>query len=141
MATITLIGELLAKKGETFVYLGPLSECRDCKLKTVCFNLDVGKWYTISSVREIHHDCKIHENGVRVVEAEPVGIPASVLSRYAIEGISISFEPNRCSYFSCENYRLCNPIGINSGGKYQVTTVFNEIECKNGQPMKKVFLT
>ena len=66
MVIITLIGEHLAKEGEEFVYRGPLTECRDCKLKGVCFNLDAGGLYRIRSVRPVHHECRIHEEGVRV---------------------------------------------------------------------------
>jgi len=141
MVVITLVGELQARKGETFVYCGPLSECRDCKLKTVCFNLDVGRWYRISSVREIHHDCKIHERGVRVVAAEPIGIPASVPSKSAIEGTSLAFEPRECDSISCGNYRLCHPIGISPGTKFRISTVFGEVDCDDGQQLKKVFLS
>lgn len=140
MVVITLVGEMQAKKGETFVYCGPLSECRECKLKTVCFNLDVGRWYSVSSVREKHHDCKIHEGGVRVVEVEAVGIPASVPTRTAIEGTTLSFEPRQCDSISCESYRLCHPTGISGGMKYQVLQVLGDVDCEDGRPLKKVTL-
>lgn len=140
MVIITLVGELQAKKGEQFAYTGPISECRECRLKTICFNLDIGKWYRISNVRNIHHECKIHENGVRVIEVEPIGIPASVPSKSAVEGTTITFEPRRCRSFSCINYRLCNPVGINPGGKYRITTVLGSIDCSDGQALRKVLL-
>jgi uncharacterized protein (UPF0179 family) len=141
MVVITLVGELQARQGGTFAYTGPISECRDCKLKTICFNLDAGKWYKIVNVRSIHHDCRLHENGVRVVEAEPVGIPAAIPSKSAIEGTVIAFEPRRCGTVSCENYRLCNPIGVTPGGKYRVTSVLEEVSCEDGQALKKVLMT
>lgn len=140
MVVITLVGELQARKGETFVYCGPLSECRECKLKTVCFNLDVGRLYRVSSVRQKHHECKIHENGVRVIEAEPIGIPASVPSKSAVEGTMISFEPRQCNSIYCGSYRLCHPLGVASGTKYQVAEVHGEIACEDGLPLKKVTL-
>jgi len=140
MVVITLVGELQAKKGETFAYNGPLSECRDCKLKTICFNLDAGKWYRIANVRSIHHECKIHENGVRVVEAELVGIPASIPSKSAIEGTVIAFEPRRCGEFSCASYKLCNPVGISPGAKYRVTSVLEDVDCEDGRALRKVLL-
>lgn len=140
MVVITLVGELQARKGETFAYTGPISECRDCKLKTICFNLDAGKWYRISNVRSIHHDCKIHENGVRVIEAEPIGIPASVPNKSAVEGTTIAFEPRRCNSVSCANYRYCHPVGISSGGKYHVTSVLGDVDCENGQTLRRVLL-
>ena len=140
MVVITLVGELQAKKGETFAYTGPISECRNCKLKTICFNLDAGKWYRVSNVRNIHHECKIHENGVRVIEVEPIGIPASVPSKSAVEGTTIAFEPRRCRSFSCAYYRFCNPVGVNSGGKYRVTGVLGDVDCVNGQALRRVLL-
>jgi hypothetical protein len=140
MVVITLVGELQAKKGETFVYTGPLSECRECKLKTVCFNLDIGKWYTVGAVREKHHDCKVHEGGVRVVEAEPAGIPASIPARSAVEGTIISFEPRQCDSFGCESFILCHPTGVSGGAKYQVSKVLDDIDCEEGRPLKKVIL-
>jgi uncharacterized protein (UPF0179 family) len=140
VVVITLVGELQARKGDTFVYCGPLSECRECKLKTVCFNLDVGRWYKVSSVREKHHECKVHEKGVRVVEAEQIGIPASVPARSAVEGTTISFEPRQCSSFYCENYRLCHPTGVVGGAKYQVSEVVGDLECADGRPLKRVTL-
>jgi len=140
LVVITLVGELQAKKGETFVYCGPLSECRECKLKTVCFNLDVGRWYKVSSVREKHHECKVHERGVRVVEAEPIGIPASVPARSAVEGTTLSFEPRQCNSVYCDCYRLCHPMGVAGGMKYQVLQVLGDIPCEDGQPLKKVTL-
>jgi len=140
MVVITLLGELQARKDGVFVYCGPLSECRECKLKTVCFNLDVGKWYKVSSVREKHHDCRVHEGGVRVIEAEPVGIPASIPARSAVEGTTISFEPRQCSSIDCESYRLCHPIGIIGGAKYQISEVVDDVQCADGRPLKKVTL-
>jgi len=56
MVAITLVGEKQAREGQMFVFVGPLTECRDCKLKTVCFNLEEGRTYVIKSVRTVHHD-------------------------------------------------------------------------------------
>jgi hypothetical protein len=141
MVIITLVGELLAKKDATFVYNGPISDCRDCKLKTVCFNLDSGRWYRISTVRNKHHECKVHEKGVRVIEVELTGIPASVPIKSAVEGTTVSFEPRRCGILSCENYRLCNPLGITNGAKFQVSEVGGEISCESGQLLRRVTLS
>ncbi|PJB22268.1 MAG: hypothetical protein CO114_00925, partial [Euryarchaeota archaeon CG_4_9_14_3_um_filter_38_12] len=72
MVLVTLVGEKIAKKDNEFIYIGSLPECRGCKLKTVCFNLDEGRRYKITNIRDIHHDCKIHEGGVRIVEVEKI---------------------------------------------------------------------
>lgn len=141
MVVITLVGEMLAKKGVSFVYAGPLSECRDCKLKTVCFNLDVGRWYRVGSVRNKHHECKVYEGGVRVVEVDAIGIPASVPSKSAIEGATVSFEPRLCDVISCGSYRLCHPTGLVGGMKFQISDVTGEVSCQNGYPLRKVTLS
>jgi len=141
MVIITIIGELLAKKNELFIYCGPLSECRECKLKTVCFNLELGRQYCVKSVRDVHHDCRIHEDGVRVVEVENAGILASVPSKLAIDGATFSFKSRDCPIFSCENYWLCHPFGVNAGTKYRISSVEGNLSCEEGQSLRKVLLS
>ncbi|MCD6237626.1 MAG: UPF0179 family protein, partial [Thermoplasmata archaeon] len=34
MPSVTLVGERMAKKGLEFIYMGPSSNCKNCKLKT-----------------------------------------------------------------------------------------------------------
>jgi len=141
MVIVTLVGELQAKKNESFIYCGPISECRECKLKTVCFNLEVGKRYRVTSVRDVHHDCKIHQDGVRVVEVENTYIPAAVQSKMALEGASITFDVHNCENLSCTNYRLCNPFGVASGTKFKIVKVENEIDCEKGLSLRRVMLS
>lgn len=140
MVVVTLVGELLAKENEVIVYFGPLSECRECKLKTVCFNLDLGHWYKVVSVREVHHECKIHEEGVRVVEVEAFDIPAVIQSKIAVEGTMLKFESPKCSSISCANFRLCHPIGVSDGNKYTISSVFDDVDCEEGKNLKRVHL-
>ena len=75
---VTLVGEIQAEIGNTLIFRGPLSECRDCKRKTVCFNLEEGTLYEIVSVRDKHHDCDVHEGGVRVVELKKAPVETSL---------------------------------------------------------------
>ena len=70
MVLVTLIGEHLAVEGEEFTYLGANNECRNCQLKTVCFNLKPGRKYRITKLRDKHHECDVHEGDVVVVEVE-----------------------------------------------------------------------
>jgi uncharacterized protein (UPF0179 family) len=140
MVTITLIGEHQAKTGEEFVYRGPLTECRDCKLKAVCFNLDAGSVYRITVMRDVHHECKIHEEGVRVVEVEKVPMRCAVGKKYAIEGSVITPEDVRCKNLGCEKYRLCHPLGLERNAKYKVTVIKGEVECPEGNKLVEVEL-
>ena len=54
MPLVTLIGEKLAIEDAEFTYLGPQNDCRNCKLKTVCFNLKPGRRYKITTVSYTH---------------------------------------------------------------------------------------
>ena len=137
---VTLVGETQAKIGNTLIFRGPLSECRDCKRKTVCFNLEEGTLYEIVSVREKHHDCDMHEGGVRVVELKKAPIETSLDSKHAIEGSTVSIEKEGCLNIGCENYRLCFSLGLKSNRKFRVTKVKNDLNCPEGRSLKVVIL-
>ncbi len=140
MVVITLIGEHQAREGEEFVYLGPLTECRDCKLKAVCFNLEAGGLYRIRNVREVRHDCRIHEEGVRVVEVEKEPVHCALGQKYALEGSTITFEDIRCRTLGCEHYRTCHPLGVERNMKFRVRDVNKEIACPEGRRLIEVVL-
>ncbi len=140
MVAVTLIGEKLAKEGSVFVFMGPLPECRDCRLKTVCFNLEEGRHYTIKSVRNVRHECKVHEGGVRVVEVERVPTRAAVQTRHALEGTTLVWEDRGCDNFGCQNFRLCHARGMRPGERYRVVKVSGFVECLDGQQLKEVLL-
>lgn len=132
MVLVTLIGEKMAKKGVEFVYIGPLTECRDCKLKTVCFNLEVGRRYLVRDVRNVKHNCNLHEDGVRVVEVESLPDKVGILGRLAIDGSVITFEHQKCGNMACENYLYCVPRYIKKGEKIKIEKILSDIRC----PMK-----
>ena len=138
MVLVTLIGNMLAKEGTLFIYSGPVNDCRDCRLKTVCFNLDEGNHYKVTGLRDVQHDCKMHEGGVRVVEVEIVPIDASEESQRAIEGATISFEEPDCKHIGCAHYRLCHPLGISEEKKYRIMRVEDNLDCILGQQRKKI---
>ena len=141
MAIVTLIGENLAKKGMEFVYVGPLTECRDCKLRNACFNLEPGRMYKITKVRDTKHECKIHEGGkVRAVEVEKVPVEAAIPAKMAVEGTMIRFEPEKCMNLGCENYALCNPLGLKEGSKYRIKKIKGDVKCPEGNTLKLVLL-
>lgn len=140
MVTITLIGEHQAKEGDRFVYRGPLTECRDCKLKAVCFNLDVGATYRITAIRDVKHECKIHEEGVRVVEVEKMPLRCAVGQKFALEGSTVAVEEIRCRNIGCERYRLCHPLGMERNAKHRVQSVKGEVDCPEGFRLVEVEL-
>jgi len=140
MVIVTLIGERQAKEGVTFVYRGPLTECRECKLKAVCFNLDVGGKYRIKAKRDVHHECKIHEDGVRVVEVERVAMRGVVSKKAALEGSTITLEEIRCRNVGCELYRLCHPLGLEKGARGKIVKVCSDVDCPEGLKLVEILI-
>ena len=139
MVLVTLVGEQLAKKDNDFIYMGSLSECKDCKLKNVCFNLEAGGRYKITNVRDIHHDCKIHGDGVRIVEVEKIPIPACIESKNAVEGETVSINPD-CKNIGCDSYFLCCPVGVKPGMKLKISKIKGDIKCPENKNLKEVLL-
>jgi len=139
---ITLIGKELAKEGLEFQYLGPLLECKSCKLKNVCFNLDEGKWYRITGVRDKEHDCKVHDEGkVVTVEVEELPVPLAVDAKGVVEGETLTFKPANCKEYDCEFYELCHPLGLREGTKIKIEKIVEEIKCPKNKNLKKVLVT
>ncbi len=137
MTFITLIGEKQAKKGKEFVYLGISKDCRSCKLKMVCSNLKKGRYYTITKVRDKHHECAIHEEGVRAVEIEELPIIATI-PKDSAGGTIVTFEPIVCKNRGCPNYEYCHQ-DIKTK-KYKITEVIEAVDCPEGFHLKKVKL-
>lgn len=129
MVMITLVGETQARVGNRFYYLGPQLECRECKLRTVCFNLEQGRQYEVVGVRDTHHDCEMHEDGVRVVEIKKVPTMVVIPKKTAIEGSVITFEESDCGRMSCSNYRYCHPTGIKTGDKLTIEENLGNVDC------------
>ncbi len=130
---ITLLSESQAQVGKEFVFLGPQLECKECRLKGICFNLEKGASYRVVAVRNQKHPCELNEGEVHVVEVERITRPAAVEKKYAVEGSKISFQPADCGQIGCPNYRRCNPVGMDAGAKVEIKTVGAKAECPLGQ--------
>jgi hypothetical protein len=141
MVLVTVVGELQCKKGFEFVFGGPMAECRECKVKNVCFHLEENRWYKVTEVRDVHHECKIHEGGVRVVEVEKLPTRAALPARVAVEGSMLAFEESDCNMIGCPNYKLCRPLGAVEGTRFKVASVQEtDIECARGEKLRVVLL-
>ena len=132
MPLITLIGERLAKKDKEFVFCGANMGCRDCKLRSVCLNLEEGRRYVIRNVRETRHECKLHEGSAVVVEIEKVPVKTSVHRRNAIEGAVVTVAELDCRNLACELYRTCHPPGMKEGMKGKLLKKVKDAECPAG---------
>jgi uncharacterized protein len=127
MPLVTLIGEKLAKKDCEFIYTGPINECRNCKLKTVCFNLKPGRKYKITNVRDKRHNCNVHEGTAVVVEVQDLPIIITVDSKLS-EGDTLKIEEKKCRSIGCGNFELCNSPP-NTNKKYKIVKIFKKIDC------------
>ncbi len=137
MALVTLIGEKLAKKGNEFVYLGPQNDCRNCKLKNVCFNLKKGRRYEITNVRDKRHSCSVHDASVAVVEVKELPITTSIAKKLS-EGSTVKIEKKECNNIGCENYSLCFcDEEINEDKKYKILKTYKSIDCPAGYDLQK----
>jgi len=135
MPLVTLIGEKLAKKEAEFIYIGPNNECRNCKLKTVCFNLKIGRKYKITNIRDKRHSCNIHEGTVAVIEVQEMPV-ITTIEKKLTEGSKTKLNNKECRSIGCENYELCN-IPVNKDKTFIVTKIYESIDCPNGYDLQK----
>lgn len=141
MVLVTVVGELQCRKGFEFVFSGPLAECRECKVRNICFHLEENKWYRVTGVRDVHHECKVHDGGVRVVEVERVPTRAALPTRVALEGSMMTFEEPNCDWVGCANHKLCNPAGASEGMRFKILSVeMTELACPRGRSLRAVSL-
>jgi len=140
MVLVTVVGEQQCKKGFEFVFGGPIADCRECKVKNVCFHLEQNRWYRVTEVRDVRHECKMHEGGVRVVEVEKIPTRAALPTRVAVEGAMITFEESECGKLGCPHFRLCRPLGASEGMRFRISSLEDEIECPRGERLRIVSL-
>jgi len=135
MPLVTLIGEKLAKKETEFIYLGPNNECRNCKLKTVCFNLKPGRKYKITEVRDKKHNCNVHEGTAAVVEVQELPIITAV-DKEIKEGETLKIEKNNCKSIGCDFFDFCN-VDLQKDKTYTIEKIIEEINCPLGHGLNK----
>lgn len=140
MATVTVIGEHQARVGLEFVFNGGQEECRDCRLRGPCLHLKPQGLYRIAALRPVHHDdiCRLHEDGVRVVEVEPVPVATTLRAPRAIEGSIVAYEFLPCGNLACGNYALCHPLGLRDGTRVKLAKVGEAVECPVGYHIRRV---
>lgn len=134
-ALITLIGEPQAKVDGEFYFLGSIIECKDCRLKSVCFNLESGSRYRVIKVRSQKHACSECEGEVVAVEVEKIPTPAAVPKKSAMEGVTITYTGSGCDEISCPNFGLCHPVGKKDGQKYTIAKLGSDLKCPIGEKM------
>ena len=141
MANVTLIGIKQAKKGNKFLFRGPVGECRDCKVKLACNNLEEGRSYEITVIRSMKHECKVHEEGtVKAVEYNLLPLMAGIDSSKAQKGSMITFTFEECFAPGCEHYHTCHDPGLKIGTQYKIAAVGRKLNCLIGRSLNEVNL-
>ncbi|HDD57507.1 MAG TPA: UPF0179 family protein [Thermoplasmatales archaeon] len=136
MPSVTLVGERMAKKGLEFIYMGPSSNCKNCKLKTACFNLKKGRSYRITGIREKRHSCNLHDGGVRVVEVEELPIIAFI-DKNSKEGSKVKIDTMNCRHLDCEYFDICHSPLLQNNKEYSVIKIIEPVECIDGRELVK----
>ena len=139
MPLVTLIGEKIAKKDSEFVYIGPNNECRNCKLKTVCFNLKPGRRYKITNIRDKRHQCNLHDGTAAVVEVQEMPILTTIDKKLS-EGSKAKIENKECRSIGCIHHDLCD-VNLHKDKSYKIGKTYETIDCPMGYDLQKAELT
>lgn len=140
---ITLIGKDLAKKGQEFVFLGPTSECENCRFKSSCVdNLEINRKYVVTGVKDNEQKCPIHSGGIVIpVEIDRAKIDLLTDSKSIFEGSTFTYEAPDCDE-KCDFHDLCFPEGLVENDKCIVleNNGKHKEECKKGYKLNKLTL-
>ncbi|WNY27308.1 UPF0179 family protein [Methanolapillus ohkumae] len=139
---ITVIGSRLAKPGGEFFFMQETEECKKCQVRGTCLNLESGRKYKITSIRNTNHlTCALHDDGVIAVAVENAPVEAYVDSKKAVLGSKVVYEPIfvRKEEDDGLNYALFAPKGLLKGDKCIVVDAFEGFE-KDGKTYKRVNL-
>lgn len=139
MTSITIIGEKLANKDEEFIFIGPQNDCKNCKLKNICFNLKQYHQYKITSVRDKRHSCSVHAGDAIVVEVDEQPIETTIEKKYT-KGSVITYETKECNEKLCLYYDLCINKALEPDKKYLITDILDDIPCSKGETIQRVTL-
>ncbi|MEM2876309.1 MAG: UPF0179 family protein [Candidatus Bathyarchaeia archaeon] len=138
---ITLIGIRQARVGFQFIFNDPGEECASCKQRSVCLDsLEVGRVYRITRLRERSFPCKIHADGVSVVEVVESDVYAAIPKNQAFEGATFTFKILDCDETNCKMRQICFPLGIFEGEKCKILKVDKNFSCPKDFPLVKALL-
>ena len=144
---ITVIGTRLAKPGESFFFMDEKEECKKCKIRGTCLNLESGRKYRVVSVRNTPRlNCALHDGGVLPIVVENAPTEAYIDSKKAVAGTKITYAPTKFENETEDadtekrvNAELFAPKGLFKGDKCLVQEVFEDVE-RDGKTYKRVSL-
>ena len=136
---ITMVGLKQAREGFSFVMAKATEDCKNCELVSTCMNLETGRVYTVVKMRNKVFPCRVHEEGVRVVEVEEPPIETAIEQRTAFPLSVITVKPRICKA-RCANVSLCAPFGLSSDDRCQILEIRGRIECPLNQHLVRVIV-
>ncbi len=136
---ITMVGLMQAREGLSFMMAEPTKDCKNCELLDICMNLEAGRVYKVVKVRNKVFPCRVHEEGVRVVEVEESPIEVAIEQKAAFPLCIITLRPQACRT-KCKNLSLCTPPGLNGEDKYQVLEIYGQVECPLNRHLVKAMV-
>jgi hypothetical protein len=127
MSKVTLVGTRLAEVGTEFTYHGEASACAGCPYRDQCLNLEEGRRYRITSLRENAStlECGVHDAGVTAVEVELAPVRANVATSGAYAGSKVALE-GPCPHTECPSHELCEPAGVSFDREYRIAEVVGD---------------
>lgn len=138
---VTLLSACQARVGESFIYRGFGEKCPECRYFNVCArNLSEGRIYRVIGVRNKVFKCEAYNIEMRVVDVVEAEIEAAIPSKQAIEGVILTFQPQRCNGELCENHGLCSPPGLVENDRCEVVKVYGRLSCPRGLQLVRVLL-
>jgi uncharacterized protein (UPF0179 family) len=139
--TITLVGVKQAREGFKFIHQGASELCEGCQYRRVCIdNLVIGRLYSVVKTRTQVFPCRLHDEGVQVVEVVEAETEASIDQKYAFEGATIEFCPQDCELVNCMNYERCVPYGLKKGDRCQIIKLVGAVTCPVSRQLVVVVL-
>ena len=132
MPTVTMIQKEQAVVGHEFIFLGPSTQCQECKVRGACLNQTDGRRYRVIKIRDVTHDCLLSGDLVRVVEVEPSAPPVCLDLNIAREGSIVTYQAKACDDIICDNFTLCRPRGLENGTRVRVVEVRERLSCAKG---------
>ncbi len=123
-----------------FVGANPGDECDGCPFQKLCFGLEPGRTYEVTSMRDVVHPCNLHDEGkVRVVEVEEASFVTSLETKH-LRGTAATWNPVPCEYPDCDRYALCHPRGPPAGARYQIVEDMGKEPCPMNYAIHRVRL-
>lgn len=140
MAKISLIGLDLAKQDLEFTFVTPLVGCAECRIKNVCFNLEPGRTYKVTKVRDKVHSCNVfNHDKVATIEVEEVDEKVNLqYGRKVQEGSKVTLKSMNCDHYTCPNIETCNLMHKREGAKATISKVESKLDCPKGYDMRSV---